>query len=154
TRTTQVVPIGRSLAARASDPRDAADRAAFWTLVSSRESDDTTRISVAVGIASGRDDSPRAPPVHAPVDGLRSAIDRAIVAWNEPVLEARSAVEPGQGELWILIASPCGTEAEAESDAGLSAALALATASRLQEPDAFAEPLVTSDAVGLFVHGP
>ena len=51
---------------------------------------------------------------------LGAAIERANAAWKKPVAEARLRVEPGQGEAWVLVASPCGTDAETEADSGLT----------------------------------
>jgi hypothetical protein len=143
----------RAAARRAGDPRDAAERAAWWALNADRE--EPTRTSVAVGLASGRDvpgsaDGPLGPREAA----LRAAIDRAAVAWLSPVVEVRSRVERGQGEAWLLLASPCGASPEAESDAGLGAAFALASTQRSRDGGAAAEPWVASDGLGVLVHGP
>ncbi len=173
--------LGRLVANRAGDPRDAAERAAWWTLVdrgSSRTAADahaTLRTSIAVGLATGRDATRRPEGVPAPLafhapgpdpasvaraDAIRNELDRATIAWHEPVVEARSRVQSGQGELWLLLASPCGTLAEAEADAGLGAVVALATAERaplaVRSPGSSmaAEPWVSSDGIGVIVHGP
>ncbi|MGD0529779.1 MAG: hypothetical protein ABSE49_31880, partial [Polyangiaceae bacterium] len=91
-------------------------------------------------------------------DLLRSEIDRAIVAWHSPAVEARTRVEPGQGETWVLVASTCGTLAEATSDAGAGAAVAVAAAAQATTGagagDARVEPFVTSDGLGVLAHGP
>jgi hypothetical protein len=67
-------------------------------------------------------------------------------------------VEAGQGEVWVLLASPCGTDAEGDGDAGLSALVAFATAAgdipAGNAGDVSLEPWVTPDGVGLLAHGP
>ena len=42
---------------------------------------------------------------------LADATQRAIAS-NEQVVETRARVERGQGELFLLLATPCGTVAE------------------------------------------
>ncbi len=161
--TTAELSAARQNARRASDPREAAERAAWWALAgdsASKEAASGIRMSTAIGVAFGRDtlvqDAPNA--MHA---AIRSALDRATIAWHEPVVEARTRVERGQGEMWLLLGSPCGTLAEAENDAGLGAAATLATA---RETDLSSlrwsleavklEPYVTPDAIGLIAHAP
>ena len=105
-------------ARRAADPRDAAERAAWWALASRHgpSSDSEPRLVIAVGVAAtrGAAEAPK-------TDALRAAIDRAALAWRSPVVEGRTRVERGQGETWLLLASPCGTRPEAFGDAGLGA---------------------------------
>src|SRR5439155_635443 len=69
--------------------------------------------------------------------------------------QPRSRLEPGQGEAWVLIASPCGTDGETETDAGLTALFATAATDEARvSGDARVEPWVTADGVGILVHGP
>lgn len=145
----------RVAARGAADPREAAERAAWWTIAKDRDDAAGMRIAVAIGLGGGREAPPPLPPS---ADGasplhtaVRSALDRATVAWHEPVVEARTRIERGQGEVWVLVGSPCGALAEAEADAGLAAGAALATAR--DAPGVAVEPYVTAEAVGLVAHG-
>ncbi|KYF65256.1 hypothetical protein BE15_05970, partial [Sorangium cellulosum] len=64
-------------------------------------------------------------------------------------------VERGQGEVWVLLASPCGVAAEGLYDAGATALAALAAVqTRRRELDVTIEPWVTADAVGVIAHAP
>ncbi len=150
---------GLGIAERAGDPREAADRAAWWTLVSPQRNPghaSTAPVSVAVGIARG----PGAPSSDADFAGraaaLRAALERAQGASKEPVVELRSRVERGQGELWLLFGSPCGTLAEVDADAGLGATVAFAAAERAKElPGAEGvqtEAWATVDGIGVMAH--
>jgi hypothetical protein len=154
--------LGRALAPRAGDPREAAELAAWWAATAS--DDDTAppatdaRIAVAVGVAAARDAGPADTALAARVRAIRVELDRALLAWHEPVVESRTRVERGQGELWMLVASPCGTLAEMEGDAGLGAAFAMAAANRatdaLNGARAHADGWVSPDGLGVIVHGP
>src|SRR6185437_10679674 len=70
--------------------------------------------------------------------------------------EAKSFVEHGQGEAWVLLGSPCGTWSESAGDAGAGAAVAMAAAARAADSarDAQVEPFVAIDGIGVLVHGP
>ena len=160
--TTNGTPEG-GLARRAGDPREAAELAAWWAL-SSPDPDISGEpaIAAAVGLASGRDAPAGATlendVIAARATAIRADLDRAIVSWHEPVVETRTAVEAGQGELWLALGSPCGTLAEMQSDAGLGAAFALAAAERTSEAlagtGAHAEAWAAQDGIGVVVHGP
>ena len=144
--------LGGELTRRAADPRDAAERAAWWSLAGRHaEDDDEPRITLVVGVAAPKDAA-----ATSSADAIRSEIDRATVAWHVPVLESRTYVERGQGEAWILLASPCGTGSEAAGDAGVGAAVAMAAAARAAGTanDAQVDPFVAIDGIGLLVHGP
>ena len=145
--------LGQRLALNATDPRDAAERAAWWSLAGhtpghERDAD----VALFVGVAVPRDAAPGAA---APAADIRAAIDRATLAWHAPVVEARVRVEHGQGETWVLLASPCGTLPESAADAGSGAAVATAAAIESNAAgDARVEPFVATDAVGVLAHGP
>lgn len=151
--TTASPDLGRDLATRASDPRDAAERAAWWTLAGSRPAGGEQLLTaITVGMAAPRDAA-------APAgDLLRSELDRATLAWHAPAVETRTHVERGQGEAWVLLASTCGTLAEATSDAGAGATVAMAAAAQAGSSagagDARVEPFVASDGLGVLAHGP
>jgi hypothetical protein len=146
--------LGRQLTERAADPRDAAERAAWWSLSGRLAPADDAQPStaIAVGLAASRDAS-NAPAI---ADAIRTEVDRATLAWRAPVVEARTFVERGQGEAWVLLASPCATGAESSGDAGIGAAVAVAAAAQAEEGarDARFEPFVGVDGIGVVVHGP
>jgi hypothetical protein len=145
--------LGRALASRASDPRDAAERAAWWSLSGRRAGvpDDDLRMTLVVGVTAARDASEP-----ASADAIRTELDRATMAWHARVVEARTSVEQGQGETWVLLASTCGTWPEAAGDAGVGAAVAVAAASQAAQAasEARVEPFIEVGGVGILVHGP
>jgi len=147
--------LGRLVATRAADPRDAAERAAWWSLVGRREgqSDTDVRINLIVGVAAPRDASQPAGIGRA--DEIRGEIDRATLAWHASVVDARTRVERGQGDVWLLLASPCGTLPEGASDAGVGAAVAMSAAAQAAQGarDVEVEPFSATDGIGLLVHG-
>jgi hypothetical protein len=156
------------LAMRSSDPREAAERAAWWALAGRHAGENETRLAVTVGVAAARDgaspvtgDAPDSPPLGArptPVleGAIRAEIDRATGASRVPVIEARTRVERGQGEIWVLLASTCGTLPEAIHDAGSGAVVATAAATQAAAAadDARIEPFIATDGLGLMAHGP
>ncbi|MGO9712702.1 MAG: hypothetical protein ACLQBL_27820 [Polyangiaceae bacterium] len=160
--------VAETIARRAADPRDAADLAAWWEL--SAPDPDVTgepRILSAVGLGTGREVPSAADRAARPLENttvtsraeaIRAELDRAIVAWHEPVVEAHTRIEKGQGDLWLALGSPCGTLAEMESDAGLGAAFALAAADRtataVRAAGGSAQAWAGPDGIGVVVHGP
>ena len=159
--------IAASLARRAGSPRDAADLAAWWAL-SGPDADAAgePKIAAAVGFGTGRESATalrggaatESTSVVSRGDAVRAELDRAVVLWHEPVVEAKTRTEKGQGDLWIAFGSPCGTLAEMESDAGLGAAFALAAADRatasLRPSGGSAEAWASPDGIGVVAHGP
>jgi hypothetical protein len=149
---------GRTLARRTGDAREAAERGAWWALTpadAARAPAGSVRAAAAVGIPLQRN----APKEHTAVEPSREAIAaavaRATASWQKPVVEPRTRTEPGQGETWVLLASPCGTVGESDDDAGLTALFTLTAAEMTRSsPDARVEPWVASDGAGLLVHGP
>ncbi|HEY8090793.1 MAG TPA: hypothetical protein VIF09_23185, partial [Polyangiaceae bacterium] len=152
---TAPVNLGRELAARSSDPREAAERASWWALARPAEGGARdVRTGIIVGVASARD--AQAPMGAAMADAIRRDIDGATVAWHGTAVETRTRLERGQGDLWILVASPCGTGAETSADAGTGAAFVEAAVAQTRglDSDVRAEPFVTTDGIGVLVHGP
>lgn len=159
---------GRTLARRAGDAREAAERAAWWALADSWSTAAAPkpsapaaaplgmRGSITLGVPLRRGGAPSAEAgVEPSREVLSSAVERAILAWQKPVAEGRARVEPGQGETWVLLASPCGTDGETDADAGLTALFTVATAEMAKSsPEARVEPWITPDGAGLLVHGP
>jgi hypothetical protein len=147
-----VVPIGdgQAVARRSGDAREAAERAAWWALVD--QGTPPPRAgggSVTLVIPSRRGMKDDAGAVLR--DSLASAMTRATAAWDKPVVEARTRVEAGQGEAWVLVGSPCGAD-ESDTEAGLSAIVASATADLAQARGVSVEPWVAVDGVGLLAH--
>jgi hypothetical protein len=143
----------------ASDPREAAELAALWSLTTPAppSAKDTATIALAVAPPSV-DPHEAGTDLAAQLQGIStrfsSALDRSKKAWNAPLLERRDRVERGQGELWVLLASPCGTLAEGEADAGATAlALMTALATRNREAHGVTlEPWIAADGVGIMAH--
>lgn len=142
---------------RAADPRDAASLAVWWSHAA-RLQPGATRLAVALGIPPN-DVSPKAgateldQQVNAARTALQSALPKSTSAWLRPTIDAASRVESGQGKLWLLLASPCGTSAETEVDAGFTALAALSAARAASGmSDVKLEPWVAQDGVGLLAH--
>jgi hypothetical protein len=148
--------LGSELAVRAFDPRDAAERAAWWSLASARSGvpRNEVRPGLAIGVTPPRDAT--AWSLSGVAGEMRAALDRATVAWRAPVVEARTRVERGQGDVWVLLASPCGTTPEANGDAGMgtTVATAAATSASRAAGDARVEAFDAADGVGILAHGP
>ena len=157
---------GLTLSARSGDAREAAELAAWWALAGSAapaglSAARADRGSITLGVPSRRGDrGGRGVPDTAAEpsrDTLAAAVARAVAAWEKPVVEGRSRIEPGQGQTWVLLASPCGAENESEADSGLTALFTTAAAAPetvYVEGDVGVEPWVTPDGVGILVHGP
>lgn len=137
-----------SLARRARDPEESAERAAWWAITADGPSASSAGLTVLVGAA-------REEPT-APTASFEQALARARASWQRPVVEARARVEAGQGELWLLFGSPCGSTAEVEGDAGYGAVAAVAAARHApaSHDDVTVEPYVSAEAIGLVAHGP
>jgi hypothetical protein len=124
-----------------ADPRQAAARAA-WRALSGRKEAGGERRLVALSVH---------PNERAAFNGWSSVLSDFETRPQRAPLEVRLRAEPGQGELWVLLGSPCGTLAESNDDAGQSA-LALTLAARASTPDVALEPWLTTDSVGLLAH--
>ena len=123
------------------DPRKAAARAA-WRALTGQQEPGTERRLVALSVH---------PDERPAFNGWASALSDFETRPQRAPIETRLRAEPGQGELWLLIGSPCGTLGESNDDAGQSA-LALTLAARATSADVTLEPWLTSDAVGLLAH--
>lgn len=137
----------------ATEPAEAAERAAWWSLARP-SGQSAVRLVAAVGLAPSRDTTDASSAARATV--VQAAVDRAIIMWAAPVVESRVRVEKGQGELWLLLASPCGTSSEGDGDGGLGALAAAAAAEHVavafHGEDVTAEPWVATDGLGVLVH--
>jgi len=138
----------------AADPREAGARASWWAL-SSVAPDRPERWAVALGLPSGRDVPGRGSADAPKAARLEAEITRALAPAAQPAVERRVLVERGQGEVWVLLASPCGVAEEGVNDAGATALAALAAVQlRRQGREIALEPWVTAEGVGVIAHAP
>lgn len=144
------------------DPRQASARAAWWSLTDWSRNAGSSRLALSLGIGTPTEPREGTAEVDASSaadsDGrrLRAAFEAAEASLRAPLVDHRERVETGQGELWVLLASPCGTGAEATYDAGQTA-LALLTRIADHERDDTSvtiEPWITADGLGLLAHAP
>lgn len=130
---------------RPSHPGEAAGAAAWRALTARQPGGPTRRVVSWVGPSRGGEPSAE----------LERAVALLEAARHKSTLERRVRVEAGQGELWALVASPCGTASESGDDAGIHQLLARAL---VHKRSGFAgvaiEPWVTPDSVGLLAHAP
>jgi len=129
---------------RTTDPRQAAGAAAWRPLVARLEPGPTRRfLSVSL-------------PAQDASAGARLRSSFALATTERNTIEQRLRVEAGQGELWALLASPCGTLGESRQDAGLGALVvyALSRQAAALDYDVTVEPWVTPDGLGLLAHAP
>ncbi len=124
---------------RATDPRDAVGAAA-WRALSGRAEPGPPRF-----VASHVRDS-ESTRFEGELRTARSNLGRRVV-------EPRIRTETGQGELWAMVASPCGTHGEGLDDAGLGA-LAARAAALSSTSDVTVEPWSSPAGIGLIAHAP
>jgi hypothetical protein len=130
--------------ARFVDPRDAAALAAWRALSTEDEEEDPVRTVAYLAHTTERDRLALAPAV--------ATIERRL---ERSSLDLVRRDEPGQGELWVLLASPCGTSSEGASDAGNHAVFLRALAREASGTnDVQLEPWVAVDGAGLLAHAP
>ena len=148
-------PAARAAVRLASDPREAAELGALWSLSTPGSSDEKAPYVVALALpipsAEARDDSGAAP---QSARRFSAALEKSAAAWNAPPIDRVGRLERGQGELWVALASPCGALAEGTGDPG-STALALMTALATQPAGGRGitlEPWVAPDGVGVVAH--
>lgn len=127
----------------AGDARDAAGVAAAWALQMSRDplSRPTAASIVVLGSNLG-------------AASLSEAIARASADLEGSFVESVIALEPGQGSVILLLASPCGTDVETTQDAGVSALYLTAAARAFDSDEVRVEPWIASDGVGLIARAP
>jgi hypothetical protein len=145
------LPDDPLLAARqvllAPEAVEAASRAAWWALVAPGVAG-PSRAALALGLPAERS---RASELDKARRDFSSALDRA--ASQAPAeLERKSAIERGQGEVWVLLGSPCGVATESGMDAGLTALGALAAASEGATADVVVEPWIHPEGIGILAH--
>jgi hypothetical protein len=135
----------------AGDAREAGSRAAWWALAGSPSAlPDRLATVMALAPATGTTEQPMLDEVRRDF-GL--SVERALAARDRP-LETKAAMERGQGELWVLLASPCGASEEGERDAGSTALSTIAAASLAQHAsDLTVEPWISAAGIGIIAHG-
>jgi hypothetical protein len=146
----------------AADPREAASRAAWWSLAGAVAMDGQAaanlRWTAALGIPVAPDRAVRDTPAAADAASaprFQAEIERALGSAATAGAERRLSVEHGQGELWVLLASPCGVAEEGTADAGLGALATLAAVEARRRADGVAfEPWITADGIGVLAHAP
>ncbi|MBI5533742.1 MAG: hypothetical protein HY898_13565 [Deltaproteobacteria bacterium] len=142
---------------KAPDPRDAAALAAWWSL-SARLEGGTEKVAIDLGLPPPRltaSDGAAALDARVAESQKRFTgdVQKARDAWTRTVVEPRTRVETGQGELWVLAASPCGVLSDTERDAGITALAAVASAYGHDGIDHVTlEPWITADGVGVLAH--
>jgi hypothetical protein len=139
----------------AADPREAAARASWWAL-SGSVAGVPERWATALGVSANTESTPAEGAPGAPRKGAFAAeLDRTLSLSAAAAAERRLAVERGQGELWLLLGSPCGVAEEGTYDAGLTALAALSVVqARSLEEDVTLEPWITVDGIGVLAHAP
>jgi hypothetical protein len=125
---------------RAADPREAAAVAAWRALSGRLVANEPVRFVRFAAAGS---------------EQIASELQRAATR-RDSALEVRSRVESGQGEFWLLAASPCGVFQESAAESGLTALtlIALSQAAAERHPGVAFEPWISADVVGLLAHGP
>ncbi len=132
----------------AGDAGEAASRAAWWSL-SADASGRPPRVAVALGVPARRDTDP------SKVTRLKGDLVKAIETVERASvsdIERRIALERGQGETWVLLASPCGAADEGPLEAGATALGALAMGAAHAESEPQVEPWITTEGIGFLAH--
>lgn len=136
------------------DPREAADRAAWWAwpVLSPAPLSSSATLSVpAAAIAKGPQvDVESALATLSPK--FSSALSKSKLAWTKSEIDLKSRVELGQGETWLALGTPCSVAHEAIGDAGL-ASVAMRTLAPAHPIDGVTlEPWFGTSGVGLVAH--
>jgi hypothetical protein len=143
----------------ASDPRDAAELAAVWSISTPASASDNETVVTSLALPAPNldprdataDVASRAATSTARFTAALAQLEKVVVG---TVLEHRERVEHGQGELWVLVASPCGTAVEGATDSGFSAlgAMAALAARGRDTHGVVLEPWIAADGVGIIAH--
>jgi hypothetical protein len=133
----------------ATDPREAASRAAWWSLAGP-DPGASLRWTTALGLPVRDPEAATHPAAEA---RFQAEIDRASA--TTAGAERRLAAERGQGELWLMLASPCGVAEEDLGEPGVGALATLAALEARRRADGVTlEPWITSDGIGVLAHAP
>lgn len=130
------------------DAAEAAQLAAWWALA--RKVEVPTRTAYALDLPPGAD----AASVASMNDRLKALLSAAPTSAERP-LELVGRVERGQGESWVLVASPCALADEPPHQWGDAAVAALSVAHALDGEDGVSvEAFVGASGVGFAAHAP
>lgn len=142
------------------DPRETADRAAFWAWPLGPLSPLASSATLSVP-ASSIPGAVKGPSLDAEAalaalgPKFAFATQKAKLAWTKSEIDLKTRLEAGQGELWVALGSPCGVAHEGVPDAGTAAvamrALAAAHAMHLYD-GVLVEPWSATTGVGLVAH--
>ncbi len=137
----------------AGDAREAAARAAWWALSVPGQKHTTISSALEWG-APGKTPPPNE---GAPFDASAIATSYAKHAAERAITPAkiagrRSRTERGQGQFWVMIASPCPLLHEGQWDAGLTAMSATTVAAQAHSSGVRMQPWVSADGVGVIAH--
>ncbi|HZO16256.1 MAG TPA: hypothetical protein VFB62_23440, partial [Polyangiaceae bacterium] len=140
--------VARSIVG-AADAREAAARAAWWAL--SGRASRTTSVHTALAVSAQGKETP----VTGDLDArYRRAAGALSAPRASPIVAQRQSIERGQGEVWVLIGSPCAMMDEGPWDAGRAALAAVSVAAAAPpRADVTVAPWVTGDGVGILAHG-
>lgn len=129
----------------ATDPREAAAIAAWRTLAGKLPGGPLRTL-----VAFAPDDT-----ISVTAESFASAFATARAETNKLTLDMRSAVEPGQGQVWLLLGTPCSAALETTDDAGGNAVLVRAIARAHTAIEGVRiEPWISGEGTGLLAHGP
>jgi hypothetical protein len=127
------------------DPRNAATIAA-WHALSNRRQAGPRRTAISYAHPPSDTDGDAA---------FAGLLARASTERRAPSFDVRRKPEPGQGELWLLLASPCATASETTRSAGVSALAVRTLSTTAMASDGIRiEPWVSAEGIGLLAHGP
>lgn len=129
---------------------DVASRAAWWIL--SQPVERPPRLATAL-VVSAEDATTASPDDEAITTAYRDAVARAERPPTTDLAGRQVAVEPGQGQLWILVGNPCALSHEGSWDAGRAALGAAAASAGALSEEVTVEPWVTGHGVGILAHG-
>lgn len=144
----------RAAIASGGDPREAADRAAWWSWPLSPPSPLVSAATLSLPAAT------LAKSPQTDVEGSLAALgpkfsvalQKAKLAWTKSEIDLRRHVEVGQGELWVALGTPCSVAHEGTSDAGLAAVAVRALAPAHAVDGVTVEPWSSTTGVGLVAH--
>lgn len=137
-----------------ADPREAAAAAANWALsrdASSGAGGAASSSPIFPAFAFGASAPKAKEEPNAVAAAFSAALGEGERAWSRSAIENRVAVEQNQGQLWLLLASPC-PPPEPSAHAGLTALTLEALASSGVHQGVSVEPWTAADGHGLLAH--
>lgn len=136
----------------ASDAGETAARAAWWALNADFRGGEA-RIASALAASAHGKEIDNASLEQLDLEYRRAVADAPRLAGNVPIAARAHSVELGQGEVWVLVGSPCALLSESAWDAGRAAlGAAVAASSARSESGVLVSPWATEDGVGVMAH--